>query len=306
MAKCLILLPVRILILSRKRRLYSTRRLREEAERLGHDVDVLDPLRAVLLLKGDGPSILVGGRTLSRPDVVIPRVGQAGLAYAVAVVRHFDLMRVPVLNNHGPIARAKNKLGCLQLLASRGLPVPDTLIARYPRDLDRLIKLVGGPPVILKLLRGTQGTGVIFAESRASVASVLETLWSLGEDILLQRFVAESKGRDLRVLVVDGKARGAMRRVGVEGEFRSNIHRGGTGERVDLDPSHARLAVAATKAVGLDVAGVDLLETSNGPLVLEVNASPGFEGLEEATGENVARVMVRAAVAAAKRKGRRR
>jgi ribosomal protein S6--L-glutamate ligase len=295
---------VRFLILSRKGSLYSTRRLREEAARLGHEAELLDPLRCVLLLRSKAPAMLVGGRELKRPDAAIPRVGQAGLAYSIAVVRHLDLMGVPLLNNHGPIARAKNKLGCLQLLASKGIPVPDTLMSRYPRDLDRLMKLVGGPPLVMKLLRGTQGTGVIFAESRASVESMLETIWSLGEDILLQRFVAEAKGRDLRVLVVEGRVRAAMRRIGAEGEFRSNIHRGGKGERVRLGKDYERTAVAATKTLGLDVAGVDLLETSTGPQVLEVNASPGFEGLEEATGENVARMLVQAA--ARKARGRRR
>jgi ribosomal protein S6--L-glutamate ligase len=210
-----------------------------------------------------------------------------------------------VLNNHGPIARAKNKLGCLQLLASKGIPVPDTLMSRYPRDLDKLMKRVGGPPLVMKLLRGTQGTGVIFAESRASVESMLETIWSLGEDILLQRFIAESRGKDLRVLVVDGRVRGSMRRVGAAGEFRSNIHRGGKGERVKIGKEYEKVAVAAARAVGLQVAGVDMLETSKGPLVLEVNASPGFEGLEGATGENVAKEIVKAAARLA-RGGRRR
>jgi ribosomal protein S6--L-glutamate ligase len=295
---------VRLLILTRKGSLYSSRRLREEGEKLGHDVDLLDPLHCVLLLHSDGPALLAKGRPLKLPDVVIPRVGQAGLAYSIAVVRHFDLMKVPVLNNHGPIARAKNKLGCLQLLASRGIPVPDTLMSRYPRDLDKLMRKVGGPPLVMKLLRGTQGTGVIFAESRASVESMLETIWSLGEDILLQRFVAESKGRDLRALVVDGKVRGAMRRTGPAGEFRSNIHRGGKGERVKLGKDYERTAVAAAKAVGLQVAGVDMLETSKGPLVLEVNASPGFEGLEGATGENAARSIIQAAVRLARARRR--
>ncbi len=289
---------MRILILSRKRNLYSTRRLKEEGERAGHRVDLLDPLKAVLLLRGKEPALLVGGRPVPRPDVVIPRVGTTGTAYAIGVVRQLDLMKVPVLNNYGPIARAKDKLGCLQLLASKGIPVPDTLMSRYPRDLDRLMKLVGGPPLIMKLLRGTQGTGVIFAESRASVESMLETIWSLGEDILLQRFIAESKGKDVRALVVDGRVRGAMRRTGPEGEFRSNIHRGGVGEEVRLPPAFERVAVASTKAVGLQVAGVDLLESSGGPLVLEVNASPGFEGLEAATKRNVAKLFIDAAVKA--------
>lgn len=289
------LLPVRILILSRKRSLYSTRRLREEGEKLGHRMDVVDPLRCVLLTRAEGPGLLLGGRALPIPAAAIPRVGSMGTDYSVAVVRHLELMGVPVLNGADAISRAKHKLACLQILAARGLPVPDTLIARYPRDLDRLMKLLGGPPVILKLLRGTQGTGVIYAENRSSVESVLETIWSLGEDILLQRFIAECKGRDVRALVLDGRVRAAMRRVGPPGEFRSNIHRGGVGEAVKLPRAYERVAAAAAKAVGLRAAGVDMLESSGGPVILEVNASPGFEGLEEATGVNAAREIVRAA-----------
>jgi len=269
---------------------------------MGHQVGVADPLKCVLLIKTGAPAILVGGRPLPRPDVVLPRIGTTGTAYSIAVVRHFDLMKVPLVNNHGPIARAKNKLGCLQLLASRGIRVPDTLMSRYPRRLDRLIRLVGGPPLILKLLRGSQGTGVVFAESQESVESMLETIWSLGEDILVQRFIAESRGRDIRALVIGGKVRAAMRRIGPEGEFRSNIHRGGVGEAVDLPPEYGRAAVQAARAVGLGLAGVDLLEASGGPMVIEVNASPGFEGLEEATGLNVARMFIEAAVRAARGK----
>lgn len=267
---------------------------------MGHRIDVVDPLQCVLLIRGGEPSILRGRRALPRPDAVLPRIGTAGTAYSIAVVRHFDLMKVPLVNHHGPIARAKNKLGCLQLLASKGIRVPDTLVSRYPRDMDRLIRLVGGAPLVLKLLRGSQGTGVVLAESRESVGSMLETLWSLGEDILIQRFISESKGRDVRALVIHGRVRAAMRRVGPEGEFRSNIHRGGVGEPIDLPPDYERMAVRAARAVGLDLAGVDMLESAAGPMVIEVNASPGFEGLEEATGRNVARMFIEAAVRAAR------
>lgn len=295
---------MKILVLSRKRSLYSTRRLREEGKKAGHSVEVVDPLKCVLLMSGGKPSILVGGRPLQRPEAVLPRIGTAGTDYSIAVVHHFELMRVPVLNGHASIARAKNKLGCLQHLAARGIPVPDTLMSRYPRDLDRLMKLLGGPPLILKLLRGTQGTGVVFAESKASVESMLETIWSLGEDILLQRFIAESKGKDIRALVIDGRVRAAMRRIGPEGEFRSNIHRGGTGEPVRLSPAFERIAVRASRAVGLQIAGVDILESASGPMVIEVNASPGFEGLEEATKRNIAGMFLESAARAA-RKGKR-
>jgi ribosomal protein S6--L-glutamate ligase len=293
---------VKILILSRKRSLYSTRRLREEGQKLGHEVDIADPLKCVLRLSHGQPSMLVGVRTLKAPDAVLPRIGTAGTTFSIAVVRHFELMGVPVVNGASAIEHAKNKLSCLQLLATKGVPVPDTLISRYPRDLDKMMKLVGGPPLILKLLRGTQGTGVIFAESKASVESMLETIWSLGEDIMIQRFVAESKGRDIRVLVVNGEARAAMRRIGPEGEFRSNIHRGGIGQPVELTKAFKRIAVKAAAAAGLELAGVDVLESSAGPQVIEVNASPGFEGLEEATKQNIAKLFVEAAARAARKK----
>jgi ribosomal protein S6--L-glutamate ligase len=293
---------VKILILSRKRSLYSTRRLREEGQKLGHEVDIADPLKCVLRLSHGQPSMLVGVRTLKAPDAVLPRIGTAGTTFSIAVVRHFELMGVPVVNGASAIEHAKNKLSCLQLLATKGVPVPDTLISRYPRDLDKMMKLVGGPPLILKLLRGTQGTGVIFAESKASVESMLETIWSLGEDIMIQRFVSESKGRDIRVLVINGEARAAMRRIGPEGEFRSNIHRGGVGQPVELSKTFERVAVKAAAAAGLDLAGVDVLESSTGPQVIEVNASPGFEGLEEATKQNIAKLFVEAAARTARKK----
>ena len=291
---------MKILILSRKRSLYSTKRLREEGRKLGHDVDVVDPLKIVLRLSEGKPSMLVGARALQPPRAVLPRVGTAGTIYSIAVVRHFELMGIPVVNRASAIEQAKNKLACLQILARKGIPVPDTLMSRYPRDLDKLMKLVGGPPLILKLLRGTQGTGVIFAESKASVESMLETIWSLGEDIMIQRFIAESKGKDIRVLVIDGEVRAAMRRIGPEGEFRSNIHRGGVGEPVKLSKEYQQIALKAASAAGLQLAGVDILESSGGPMVIEVNASPGFEGLEEATRRNIAKMFIEAAVRTAR------
>lgn len=293
---------MRIIVLSRKRSLFSTRRLKVEGEKRRHKMEIVDPLRCVLLLKGERPAMLVGGRPLAPPGVVLPRVGSAATSYAVAVVRHFDLMGVPVVNNHGPIARAKDKLGCLQHLFRAGIRVPETLISRHPRDLDKLMRLVDGPPLVMKLLKGTQGTGVIFAESRASIESMLETAWSLGEDIMLQRFIHEARGRDVRALVIDGEVRTAMRRVGPEGEFRSNIHRGGVGEPIRLPKEYERIAVASAKALKLQIAGVDILESREGPMVIEVNASPGFEGLEAATGKNVARMFIESCERAARRR----
>ncbi len=282
--------------MSRGRRLYSTYRLVEELQALGHEAVVLDPLRCVLQVQSRHPKILYNGRPLKNVDAAIPRVGTFGTDYAIAVIRQLAAMGIPCVNEHEPIARARNKFGCLQLLARRGIRVPDTLMSRYPRNLDKLMELVGGTPLIMKLLKGTQGTGVIFADSAASVESTLETIWSLGEDIMLQRFVRESKGKDLRILVIDGKVVSSMRRIGREGEFRSNIHRGGVGEKVKLSKEYERAAILATEATGLKLSGVDILESRDGPLVIEVNSSPGFQGLEAATGQNIARLIARYAV----------
>jgi len=287
---------MKILVLSRKRRLYSTFRLCEEIEAVGHDAQVVDPLKCVLHVIQRSPKVLYNGKELKDVAAVIPRIGTFGTGYSIDVVRQFGVMGVPCMNDDMAIARSRNKFGCLQLLARKGIRVPDTLMSRYPRNLDKLISLVGGTPVIMKLLKGTQGTGVIFAESQASVESMLETIWSLGEDIMIQRFIRESKGRDLRVLVINGKVVSAMRRIGREGEFRSNIHRGGVGERVKLPAAYEKAALAATEACGLVLAGVDILESKDGPLVIEVNSSPGFQGLEAATGQNIAKMIARVAV----------
>ena len=287
---------MKILILSRKKRLYSTRRLREEAEKLGHEVFILDPLKCVLFLKEDGPRMYYGPKEIRDIDLVIPRVGTFGTAYAISVVRHLGLMNIPCMNDDASITRARNKLECLQLLAKEGIQIPDTMISRHPRMVRSRIKQLGGTPVIMKLLRGTWGTGVVYAESNAAVESMLETMWGIGEDIMIQKFVSESKGRDIRVLVIDGKVSASMRRIAKKGEFRSNIHRGGTGETVELSKEYQEAALASVRVTGLRLAGVDLLESNEGPKVIEVNASPGFQGMESATEKNVARMIIEAGV----------
>jgi ribosomal protein S6--L-glutamate ligase len=282
---------MRILILSRKRWYYSTRRLREEALRIGYEVVLADPFRCVLLLD-DRPRVFLGRRELTDIDVVLPRVGTTGTEFTVAIVRHFELMGVPVVNRSAAITIAKDKLGTLQRLAEAGIRIPLSAVLRSSRNIDRLLRRVHGTPVILKLLRGTQGYGVALAETPRAAVSVLDALLALGQDVLLQQCIQESIGRDIRALVVGGRVVAAMRRVAPEDEFRSNIHRGAVGEAVTLPASVQRIAVSAARALGLDVAGVDLLETSGGPVVLEVNASPGFQGLEAATRMNVARTLV--------------
>lgn len=290
---------MRLLVLSRRRFLYSTRRLRESAARRGHEVRIVDPLGCTLLVDGARPRLFQGGRELGSVGCAIPRIGAAVPRYAVAVVHHLESMGIPVVNRSGAILRARDKLLTLQLLSRHGLDVPRTAMARAPEGLDRVLARVGGPPVVLKLDQGTQGVGVILAETRSAVEATLETLWGLGQNILVQEFVAESRGRDIRAMVVGGEVVAAMRRQARVGEWRSNVHRGARAEPVELDPAFARAAIAAAEIVGLDLAGVDLLEGRNGPRVMEVNASPGLEGLERATGVDVAERIVRHAEACA-------
>ena len=279
---------MRFLLLSRQRWLYSTRRFREVAGVRGHDVEVADPLECALELSNDGPRLLVQGRRLAGIDAALPRIGASLPGQGVAVVSQLEAMGVPVLNGSAAIRRARDKLLALQTLATCGIGIPRTVLARTPAQVDMALEIVGGPPVVLKLLHGTQGVGVLLAETYAAASSTLDALWGLGQDVLVQEYVVESAGRDVRALVVGGWIVAAMRRQARSGEWRSNIHRGGAGTRIELDPTYVATAIAAARAIGLEVAGVDLLEGRDGPLVTEVNASPGFEGLERVCGVDVA------------------
>jgi ribosomal protein S6--L-glutamate ligase len=279
---------VRFLLLSRQRWLYSTRRFREVTRQRGHQLEIADPLECALELSNDGPRLLVQGQPLDGIDAALPRIGASLPGQGVAVVSHLEAMGVPVLNGSSAIRRARDKLLALQILTMSGIGVPRTVLARTPAQVDLALEIVGGPPVVLKLLQGTQGVGVILAETRAAASSTLDALWGLGQDVLVQEYVVESAGRDVRVLVVGGRIVAAMRRQAREGEWRSNIHRGGAGTRIELDPSYVATAISAARAIGLDVAGVDLLEGRDGPRVTEVNASPGFEGLERVCDVDVA------------------
>ncbi len=283
-------------ILSRKRSLYSTRRLVEAIRTRGHRPLVLDTLRCNLILSAGNPRMTFRGVELRGLEVVIPRIGASVTGYGLAVVNHLEMMGVPVLNAAVGIARSRDKLRCLQLLASSGLPIPRTVMARDRSNVPRLLDEVGGLPAVVKLLRGTQGVGVMLASTLAELQGILDTFWDLGQEIVLQEFVAESRGRDIRALVVGGRVVGAMRRKARRGEFRSNLHRGGRGKPVTLAPEFMEAAVQATRVVGLEVAGVDVLETRRGPTVMEVNSSPGFEGLERATGLDVAGAIVERAL----------
>jgi ribosomal protein S6--L-glutamate ligase len=281
-----------VAILSRNRKLHSTRRLVEVAEDLGYRPLVLDTLRCNLVLTREHPLILYRGEALPRVDVVIPRIGSSITGYGLAVVNQFEMMGVPAVNSAGPIARARDKLRALQLLARSGIAIPRTVICRFRDEVVRAVELVGGLPCIIKLTRGTQGVGVMIASSMAEVQGMLDTFWDLGQEILLQELVQESRGRDVRALVIGDRVVAAMRRQARTGEFRSNLHRGGEGRAVVLDRSYAAAAVKAAKVIGLEVAGVDMLESRSGPKIMEVNCSPGFEGLEAATGVDIATLYV--------------
>ncbi|TMA27907.1 MAG: RimK family alpha-L-glutamate ligase [Deltaproteobacteria bacterium] len=283
-------------LLSRKKSLYSSRRLLEAARARGFRTRVVDVLKCNLVLESGKPRIFHRGKELRGLSVVLPRIGASVTAAGLAVVRQLEAQGVPLLNGAAAIARSRDKLAALQQLAAAGVRIPRTVLARGGGEVKDLVAQVGGLPAILKLIQGTQGVGVMIAHSEAEVESILSTLWDLGEQILLQEFVAESRGSDIRALVVGERVVGAMRRAAKSGEFRSNLHRGGAGTALTLSRDYEEAAVQAARVLGLDVAGVDLLESADGPKVMEVNSSPGFEGLERATGLDVAGAIVEEAV----------
>jgi len=288
--------PRVVCILSRKRSLYSTKRLLEAAKEQGHKAAVLDTMRCHVLVDRGAPQIFYGAERVPPPDVAVPRIGSSVTGYGLAVVRQLEAMGVPVLNSSQAIAVSRDKLHCLQALAAQGLFVPRTLLAHHRASTSRLVEQVGGLPAIVKLIRGTQGVGVMIATTLEEAQALLNTFWDLGHDILLQQFVRESEGRDVRALVVGGRVVAAMRRLAKKGEFRSNIHRGAEAVALQLPKAYGDAAVRAARVLGLEVAGVDLLESNEGPKVLEVNSSPGFEGLEAATRVDIAGAIVRRAV----------
>ncbi|XXF78530.1 RimK family alpha-L-glutamate ligase [Myxococcaceae bacterium GXIMD 01537] len=286
-----------VVILSRKRSLYSTRRLVEAIKQRGHRPLVLDTLRCSMILARGQPRMTYRGVEVRGVDVVIPRIGASITGYGLAVVSHFDMMGVPVLNSAQAISRSRDKLRCLQHLSTSGLDIPRTVMAHDRSNVRKLVEEVGGLPVIIKLLRGTQGVGVMIAHTLAEVQTIVGTFWDLGQEIVLQEFVSESRGKDVRALVVGHRVVGAMRRQAKKGEFRSNIHRGGEGSPIELPPAYVEAAVQAARIIGLEVAGVDMLEGREGPRLMELNSSPGFEGLEAATGADIAGGMVEHALA---------
>lgn len=282
---------MKIGILSRRASLYSTSRLREAAEARGHEVQVVDYLRCYMNITSQKPSVILGGRTLDF-DAIIPRIGASYTFYGTAVVRQFEMMGVFAANESQAISRSRDKLRSLQLLSREGVGLPVTGFAHATKDIQGLIDSVGKPPFVVKLLEGTQGMGVVLAETRNAAESVIAAFRQLDANILLQEFIAEAGGADIRAFVVGGRVVAAMRRQAAEGEFRSNLHRGGTASEIRLRPVERTTAVRACKTLGLNVAGVDLLRSNHGPLVIEVNSSPGLEGIEAASGVDVAAAII--------------
>lgn len=281
-----------IVILSRNPSLYSTQRLVKEGEARGHEIEVIDPLKCDIIIEKEKPTIYYKDRYLDYVDAIIPRIGASVTFYGCAVVRQFEEMGVFTIVTSDAIQRSRDKLRSLQRLSKAGIGMPKTVFTNYSRDVEEVIEHVGGTPVIIKLLEGTQGLGVVLAETKNAAESVLEAFNGLQARVIVQEFIKEAKGADIRALVVDGQVVGAMKRQGKEGEFRSNLHRGGSANIIKLDTDELKLAMNASRALKLPVCGVDMLQSARGPLLLEVNSTPGLEGIETATGRNIARAII--------------
>ncbi len=281
---------MKIAILSRSPQIYSTRRLVEAAENAGHEVVIIDHTKCHLIMEKGKPGIRVNGVAITDVDVIVPRIGASVTTYGSAVIRHFDLMGVASILTSTALIRSRDKLRSLQILSKSGVGIPKSVFARHPKsdDVKNLIQEVGGTPVILKLLEGTHGTGVIKADSISSAKSAVEAFSGIKKDLIVQEFIQEAGGKDIRAFVVDGEVVGAMERSGQGDEFRSNLHKGGVARAIEIDKKIKSAALEATKLMGLTVAGVDLLLSSRGPLVIEVNSSPGLQGIEKATEIDVA------------------
>lgn len=284
---------MKLAILSRNKKLYSTNSLYEAAVARGHEVRVIDYVKCHMEITSLRPSIYLGEEKLTGFDAIIPRIGATYTFFGCAVVRQFEMMNVYSINESVAISRSRDKLRSLQLLARKGIGLPVTTFAHDPRATGQLVKQVGGAPVVIKLLEGTQGVGVVLAETTKAAESVIEAFRGLNANILAQEFIKEAGGADLRCFVVGGKVVAAIKRQGKEGEFRSNLHRGGSASVIKITPEERSTAARAAKIMGLNVAGVDLLRSNHGPVVMEVNSSPGLEGIETATGKDVAGMIIK-------------
>jgi len=283
---------LKIAILSRNARLYSTQRLVQAAAQRGHQARVVDVLRCYMNITSHRPSIHYKGEELVGFDAVIPRIGASVTFYGTAVLRQFEMMGVYPLNESVAITRGRDKLRSLQLLSRKGIGLPVTGFAHSPDDVDDLIGMVGGAPLVIKLLEGTQGIGVVLAETQKAAESVIEAFMGLRANILAQEYIREAGGADIRCFVIGDRVVAAMKRQAKEGEFRSNLHRGGTATLIRITPEERSTAVRAARTIGLNVAGVDILRSNHGPVVMEVNSSPGLEGIEAATGKDIAGMMI--------------
>ncbi len=283
---------MKIGILSRNTRLYSTRRLVEAAQERGHEIRVVDPLRCYMNITAHKPQIHYRGDILDEFNAVIPRIGASITFYGTAVLRQFEMMNVYPLNESVAISRSRDKLRSLQLLSRRGIGLPVTGFAHSPDDIEDLLNTVGGAPVVVKLLEGTQGLGVVLAETKQAAESVIQAFMGLKQHILVQEYIKEAKGSDIRCLVLGDKVVASMKRQAKEGEFRSNLHRGGSATLCRITPEERATAVRAAKVMGLNVCGVDLLRSNHGAVVMEVNSSPGLEGIEAASGKDIAGLII--------------
>ncbi len=284
---------MKIVILSRNSHLYSTKRLVQAGEKRKHEMLVVDHSKCDLIIEKKNPVIIYKGAKLENVDAVIPRIGASVTFYGTAVVRQFEMMKVFTAVESQALVRSRDKLRSFQILSRAGLGLPKTVFTNYSKNVKDIIKGAGGTPVVIKLLEGTQGLGVVLAETDNAAESVLEAFNGLKARVIVQEFVKEAKGADIRAFVVDGVVVGAMKRQGKKGEFRSNLHRGGTAEIIELSEDEENAALKAARVMGLGICGVDMLQSSHGPLILEVNSSPGLEGIESATGKDIAKSIIR-------------
>ncbi len=277
-----------IVVLSRNSNLYSTQRLIEAIEQKGHEGRVIDHLKCDIIMDDTGPSIFYSGQKLTGIDAIIPRIGSSVTFYGAAVVRQFEMMKVFSTLDSLALTRSRDKLRSLQILSREGVRMPKTAFTNFSKDDNNVLSHIGQAPVVIKLLEGTQGVGVVLAETNKAAKSVVQAFDSLKTRVILQEFIEEAGGADIRAFIVDGKVVGAMKRQGKEGDFRSNLHRGGSAAIIKLSKKEKATALKAAKSMGLAVAGVDMLQSNKGPMVLEVNSSPGLEGIEKATGVDIA------------------
>ncbi|MFA9219632.1 MAG: 30S ribosomal protein S6--L-glutamate ligase [Sediminibacterium sp.] len=277
-----------LVVLSRNVKLYSTMRLVEAAQKRGHEIRVIDHSKCDLVIEKKKPKVLYRGEEITGVNAVIPRIGASVTFYGTAVVRQFEMMNVFTAVESQALVRSRDKLRSLQILSRAGLGLPKTVFTNYSKDVERTLREVGGAPVIIKLLEGTQGLGVVLAENKKAAVSVIEAFNGLKARVIVQEFIKESRGEDIRAFVVDGHVVGAMVRTAKEGEFRSNLHRGGTAKVIELTHEEEIAAIKAASAMKLGIAGVDMLRSERGPLIIEVNSSPGLEGIESATGVDIA------------------